>query len=190
MRGVDLEQWLAKQKLAERNPKWYEGVEQWVANLPNKKIISPVPSLSQSLDRVVLPDPAYMGDVFMLGVRTANEIKRLTNTPMTSKKSWITVLIIVMMLGVMGVYVWDGVEKGTISFGGLDIPGLDRATGTASSGPCSISALQSKYTNSMDLAVAIELGDVSCPTLPSPLDTMVAAQDLSLIHISEPTRPY
>ncbi|MYB29948.1 MAG: hypothetical protein F4Y18_02785 [Cenarchaeum sp. SB0663_bin_5] len=162
-------------------------IHDWINTYARNYIVQPLNILNNVFDSTVkFPQPILLADIIQCGSEYTKDvpalyggkIKRATN-------STIILIIVIMAVIIAAAYVMYGVESGQISFD-LGLPGLGSSDSTTVSagGPCSASSLQSEYDSTLDMAVAIQLGELPCTidTLEPPFNAMVGAEDPALVQ--------
>ena len=137
----------------------------FLEDLTIDEIVTPVKDITQYMEKsFVATDPHFIATVGENMVRAEIEKRRITNTPIGSKKSWAKIVLLLMVVGIIGGIIWFIVDSGALE-GGL--PGLP------SFGPQqSQSDLMAKY-NPETAKAAIDRGEVKLSDFPKSMQDMI-----------------
>lgn len=154
---------LKKREKAEGINERLRNIKTFLLDLRTEEIVTPVREITEFLQEdFIATDPRYLNSVPEAMIKAEIENKKITNTPMSKKRSWLKWAIVFgAIICVMGVVAW-AFTSGTIQLpnlgGGFSFPSL-------SSGP-NLQQLQSLYPTPESLKIAIDQGQVDPKTLP------------------------
>ena len=157
-------------KYADQNREEAKNMITFLENLGKKKISLPVKRVAEFLEGdLITTDPGFIGEIIGHVQRVDNEDRKITNSPVSVKFSWIKVMAILMVVFVVGFAIYYLIETG--AFEDITIPGISIEKEKEEQ------AIMDQYADPEELAAAIEAGEIDYDDLPKDIQRMVDTID-------------
>lgn len=153
----------------------------FIEKVEREKLHDIVIKLSEILDdRIVSPTTKnYVGLIPGILSRPKKDMAIIKNPVYTAKKDWAILFAVVMLIGAV---IYGAYE--IYAMGWLDwiFPQSAKSAIVAAVDKCSVAALTAAYPDIVELAVAIQTGEVRCGILPNDLQTQLNSIDPELVQ--------
>ena len=161
------------EKLSNSKNKYQKEVAEllnYFGSLSIDKIVTPLGRISEFIETdLKATDAKVIGDVFVEAVEIDKDHKSVTNVPVSVKKSYLVmILIIIIVLAVVGL-LWMANEAGKFDNLGASIPGI----GGGGNGDYSKESLMAKYPSGAALRAAVDNNTLDYNKLPKDVKAMV-----------------
>ena len=160
-------------KHPERNTERLLNIKTYLEELDTKQIVTPVRNITDFIQEdLITTDPKFVASVPESILRAEEENRRVTNSPIGAKKSWIKPIGLLMAIGILvGIIVW-GIQSGAFDsmgggFGGISLPGFPGAPDTNS--------LIAQYPTPESMRTAIDAGTLKESDLTPEMKKMLDA---------------
>ena len=152
-------------------PQEVQDMKTYLEQLGTNKIVTPIKQLSEFLDiEINEADPKFMGSVVNAVISVEEQHKKITNTPQTGKKPFMTIIIVIALIAIIGGIVYYGASTGAFSH---LIPQIGGPAPTTSSD------IMKQYPDPVKLKEDIASGKVKYADLPPEVQKMVDNTHLS-----------
>lgn len=151
-------------------PNEVEATLKYFESLSVKQIVTPLGRVSQFIeDDLKSTDASVIGSIWDLAVEIDKDHKTVTNVPVNLKKSYLVmILILIIVVAVVGL-LWMANEAGKFDNLGSSIPGI----GGSGSGDYSKESLMKRYPSGASLKAAVDSGQLDYNKLPKDVKAMV-----------------
>jgi len=146
-------------------PQEVQDMKRYLEQLGTEKIVTPVKQLSEFLDiELNEADPKFMGSVVNAVISVEEQHKKITNTPQTGKKPFMTIIIIVALVAIVGGVIYYGASSGTFSHLIPQIGGPP---------PTSANDIMKQYPDPAILKAKIDRGEAKLSDYPPEVQDMI-----------------
>lgn len=144
-----------------------QNITNYLDHLQCEQIVTPVREVSEFLDEeLIATDPKFLGDIVSTLQRVDQEHKKVTNVPISGKKPWLMIVVIlglVVVIGGAGYWLYSSGAFSNFSLGGF----LGQSAGSQD--------IMKQYPTPEALKVAISQGKVKESDLPPDIKREVDA---------------
>ena len=160
------------EKLSNSKNKYQKEVAEllnYFGSLSIDKIVTPLGRISEFIETdLKATDAKVIGDVFVEAVEIDKDHKSVTNVPVSVKKSYLVmILIMIIIMAVVGL-LWMANEAGKFDNLGASIPGIGGGGANYSK-----ESLMKKYPSGVALRAAVDSGELKYESLPKDVQVMV-----------------